>query len=130
MQTATLESVQAEFQHWRQHRPYPRSPIPSVLREKALSLRDQHSAPEICKALGITERMLLAWQGAAMPAVPLPPAPLEFVALPAGEEAPRGEAATLQLSFTQPGGGQWSLRGNPSTEQLQVFVSALRGAAR
>ena len=41
MQTATLESVQAEFQHWRRHRPYPRSPIPSVLREKA-PLRYRH----------------------------------------------------------------------------------------
>ena len=130
MQTTTLESVRAELQHWRQHRPYLRSPIPPTLREKALSLRDQHPAAEICKALGITERMLLAWQDAAMPAVPLSPAALEFVALPAGAEALRGEAATLQLSFTQPGGGEWCLRGNPSTEQLQVFVSALRGAAR
>lgn len=131
MQTPTLESVQAELQQWRQRRPYLRSPIPSVLRQKALSLRDRHPAPAICKALGITEHMLLAWQDTAMPAVPVSPAPLEFVALPAGEEeAPGHEAATLQLSLTQPGGEQWCLRGNPSPEQLRVLVSTLKGEAR
>lgn len=130
MQTTTLESVQAEFQQWRQQRPYLRSPIPSLLREKALSLRDRYPSSAICKTLRITERMLLTWQDAAMPAVPVSPAPLEFVVLPAGEEAPGHEAATLQLSFTQPGGEQWCLRGNPSAEQLRVLVSTLKGEAR
>jgi hypothetical protein len=130
MQTATLESVQAEFQHWRQHRPYLRSPIPSVLRAKALSLRDQYATPAICKALSITERMLIAWEDAATPAEPLSPAPLAFVALPTGEEAGCRDATTLALSCTQPGGIQWCLRGNPSPEQLRVLVSAIKGEAR
>ena len=132
MNTPTLESVQADFHHWREHRPHRRSPTPPALRHKALSLRDQHSVNAICVALGITRRMLLGWQNPA--SAPQrqrqTPEPVEFVVLPTEAEKPHGESQPLQLSLTQASGDHWCLSGDPSAEQLHAFVSALAGATQ
>ena len=82
MNPPTLESVQTDFHHWREYRPYRRSPTPPALREKALSLRDQHSVNAICIALGITRRMLLNWQSPPPAPQRQAPEPVEFVVLP------------------------------------------------
>ena len=130
MNIPTLESVQADFHHWREQRPSRRSPTPTALRSKALSLRDQHSVNAICIALGITRRMLLDWQR-QMPAERSSASePTEFVMLPAEAESPRGKSEHLQVSLTQASGDHWCLSGNPSAEQLQSFVSALSGGSR
>ena len=130
MNTPTLESVQADFHHWREQRPNRRSPTPAALRSKALSLRDQHSVNAICIALGITRRMLLNWQCQKPAYHTSASEPVEFVMLPAKAENPRAESQHLQLSLTQASGDHWCLSGNPSAEQLQAFVSVLAGGTR
>ncbi len=127
----TLESVQQDFQHWRQQRPYRRSPTPAALRDQALLLREQHSVAAICEALGITRCMLRRWRGQVTVPEPVPTAPVEFVVLPTEpESAGDRSGGGLQLTLTRAGGDQWSLRGEPSAEQLRAFVSALAGGAR
>ena len=129
MNTPTLESIQADFHHWREHRPHRRSPTPPELRDKALSLRDQHSTNAICRALGITRRMLLNWQNPPSALQHQTSAPVEFVRVPAEAEEPHSESHPLQLSLSQASGNHWCLKGDPSAEQLRAFVSALAGAA-
>lgn len=130
MNTPTLDAVQADFQRWRQHRPYLRSPAPTELRDKALLLRERHSTAAICKALGITRRMLQNWQGQTAGSEPERPEPIEFVVLPPAADATHQGTRDLQLSLTQASGDQWCLRGDPSVDQLHAFVAALAGGGR
>ena len=129
MNTLTLESVQNDFQHWRQHKPYLRSPTPAQLRDKALSLRDQYSVAAICKALGITRAMFQTWQGLATEAMCEAPTPVEFVVLPTQADDRCDLANALQLTVTRSSGEQWCLQGDPSAEQLRTIVAALTGGA-
>ena len=61
MNTPTLESVQNDFQQWRQHKPYLRSSTPADLRDKALSLRGQYSVPAICTIEHANADIAFAW---------------------------------------------------------------------
>ena len=127
MNTPTLESVQNDFQQWRQHKPYLRSSTPADLRDKALSLRGQYSVPAICKTLGITRSMLQTWLDAATEPPREAQAPIEFVVLPTPTDDRCDKAKELELTITRVGGDQWCLRGDPSAEQLHTFVTALTG---
>ena len=130
MNTPTLESVQNDFRQWRQHKPYLRSPAPTDLRSKALSLRSQHPVAAICKALEITRPMFQAWLGTATEPPDEAQAPVEFVVLPTTPTDDRcDQTKNLQLTVTRVSGDQWCLRGDPSTEQLHTFVTALTGGA-
>ena len=128
--TPTLESVQAAFQQWRQHKPYLRSRIPAELRDQALALLTQHSPGDICKALSITRGMFLAWQGHAAPPRNATSEPIEFVTLPSAPAIASHSSEPLTLALTQANGDHWSLQGDPSVEQLHAFVTALSGGAR
>ena len=102
MNTPTLESVQNDFQQWRQHKPYRCSSTPADLRHKALSLRHQHSVPAICKALGITRPMFQTWLDAATEPSREGLAPVEFVVLPTTlTDNPCDPANGLQLTVTR-----------------------------
>ena len=129
MNTPTLESVQNDFRQWRQHKPYLRSPTPTDLRSKALSLRSQHSVAAICKTLEITRPMLQAWRDAATAPSDEAQAPIEFVVLPKPTDDRCDKAKELELTITRVSGDQWCLRGDPSAEQLHALVTALTGGA-
>jgi len=57
----TLESVVSDFKQWRQNKSHPRSRIPEVLKQKAVTLLMDMSQGKITKALGISSAMLKSW---------------------------------------------------------------------
>ena len=128
--TPTLEAVRAEFEQWRQNKPYLRSPTPNELKSRALALLAHHSPGDICKALGITRSMLKTWQGPIRPDSAAAAEIIEFVALPIEPlPAPPRSGTPVSLALTLANGDHWCLRGDPSAEQLSAFVAALSGGA-
>ena len=57
----TLETVQAEFQHWRDNKANPKSRVPAQLKQSAVALCESYSSAIIVSALGINSTMLNRW---------------------------------------------------------------------
>jgi hypothetical protein len=128
--TVTLESVQADFQQWRQHKVSPKSRIPDELRQKALALLADHPSSQLQKALGVSHAMLKAWAGKTAQNGANLPQPIEFVTLPVEQNPASCPANALQLEVTHPNGDRWGLQGNLSPSLLSAFVRALSGGAQ
>jgi hypothetical protein len=118
----TLESVQADFQLWRQNKSSPRTRVPENLKRKAVALLGATSPGKITKALGISRAMLKAWQSPRAQNSDTTAA-MEFVSLPLAP--PSATRDSIQLDLTQRNGNHWCLQGNISASQLNAFVCAL-----
>ena len=120
----TLESVQADFQQWRQNKPSQQSQIPENLRQDAVALLADMTSGRLTKALNISYAQLRAWSGSSVQRNCKKATP-EFVALhpePSQDTSDRNE---LSLEFTQPDGNLWRLKGKISTSQLTTFIHTL-----
>ena len=126
----TLESVQAEFQQWRQNKVSPQDRIPDELRQKTLALLADHPSSYIQKALSVSHAMLKAWAGKTAEVRTKIPQSIEFVTLPMEQKPANGIADALNLEVTQPNGDHWNLQGTMSPALLNAFVSALSGGAQ
>ena len=120
----TLESVQADFQLWRQNKSSPRNRIPENLKQKAVALLNETAPGKITRTLGISRAMLTSWVD---PKAPLSDAmtAIEFVALPLEPQVGACNDDHLTLDFTQPNGNHWRLQGKVSSSQLNAFVRAV-----
>jgi hypothetical protein len=120
----TLESVQADFQLWRQNKSSPRTRVPENLKRKAVALLGATSPGKITKALGISRAMLTAWQSPRAQNSDTTAA-MEFVSLPLAPPSATSNGDSIQLDLTQLNGNHWCLQGNISASQLNAFVCAL-----
>jgi len=121
----TLESVQADFQQWRQNKPSQQSQIPENLRQDAVALLTDLSSGRITKALSISYAQLRAWSGSNFQCSVKKTAP-EFVTLHPEPSQDISDSNELSLEFTQPDGNLWRLQGKVSTSQLTTFIRTLR----
>lgn len=130
----TLESVQAEFQQWRQQKRTRGSRVPDELRRKALALRGQVKTSQLVSALGLSGSTLKQWSGEKNNETPPANPPAEFVALPidlpttaipaiASQKTPSTQQ--LQLSCESGNGLRWCLQGDIHHEQLSAFIHAV-----
>jgi len=120
----TLESVQAEFQQWRQNKPSQQSQIPENLRQDALALLADMSPGRITKALSISSAQLKAWSGSHLQSSHKKTT-LDFVTLHPEPAPDTSDGDELCLEFTQPDGNHWRLQGKVSTSQLTTFIRTL-----
>ncbi len=118
----TLESVQSDFQKWRDTKSSSRSRIPDDLKTKAASLLTDIKPGKITKALGISSVMLNTWAGVTTKNTGTP-REVEFITLPLDANTTPSE--DLTLSITQPNGNQWRLQGNVSEPQLALFIQTI-----
>lgn len=117
----TLESVQADFQRWRQNKTSPRSRVPENMKRSAVSLLADLPSGKITKTLGISHTMLKTWAGQKVKNSDTTTA-IEFVSLPVDPHPITQGDENLVLDFTQPNGNHWCLQGQVSASQLDTFI--------
>lgn len=120
----TLESVQADFQLWRQNKSSPRIRIPENLKKKAVALLTETSPGQITKTLGISRAMLKTWEAQRAQNSDTMDA-IEFVALKLEPPPATDNGDNLKLDLTQTNGNHWCLQGKVSPSQLSAFVHAV-----
>jgi len=118
-----LESLQSDFQHWRQNKTGLRTRIPEPLRERAVNLLSKTSISKITKAAGISSAMLKSWAGKTTQKQVVP-ASVEFTTLQV-DLPPASDNEDITLNFTPASGGQWSLQGCANSAQLSAFINAV-----
>jgi transposase-like protein len=122
----TLESVQADFQQWRQTKLGPRSRIPESLKQKAVALLTEVSPSKISTAINVSNAMLKAW-AAQNQQDGNPASGVKFVALSPDTQPATSEGDGFKLDATMPNGNHWSLQGQVSVSLLETFISAVSG---
>jgi hypothetical protein len=120
----TLESVQTDFQQWRQNKPPQQSQIPENLRQDAVELLTDMTPGRITKALNISYAQLRAWSGSNVQRSCKKASP-DFVALHPEPSPETCDSNELSLEFTQPDGHHWRLQGKVTTSQLTTFIRTL-----
>jgi hypothetical protein len=125
----SLETVKAEFDHWRQHKKCSQSRIPKTLKQKALTLLAHYSRDEVVKTLKVPEHRLLSWEAPDSTAgkeEPTLASTTDFVplSLPRGQPSVNG-ACPVTIRGTHAHGAPWSLQGGFTPAQLNAIVSAL-----
>lgn len=120
----TLQSVRADFQHWRANKSTLGPRIPDDLRRDAVALLGELSASTITTAIGVSCSMLKAWRNEQPQPTDIP---IEFIALPSPAPATEPPIDALTLSVTQPNGAKWQLQGCMNPEQLGAIIHAVGG---
>lgn len=125
----TLETVKAEFDHWRQQKKHTQSRIPKALKQKAQALLAHYSRDEITKTLKVPEHRLVSWGGSDSSEIKEKStlaATVDFVplSLPPVQSDVNG-ACTLTLNAPHTHGASWSLQGDFTPAQLNALVTAL-----
>lgn len=125
----TLETVKAEFVHWRQQKTHTQSRIPKALKQKAQALLAHYSRDEITKTLKVPEHRLISWRGsdsAEIEEESTLTANMDFVPLSVPPVQPDvNGACTLTLKAPHTHGASWSLQGEFTPAQLNALVTAL-----
>jgi hypothetical protein len=129
----TLETLQADFRHWREHKPSPRSQVPKDLRNKVLAIKHSVKISQLTQALGVNSSMIKSWatkENALLNSADQPP---KFISLPADSTARTHQEGTLpaathtnqaQLSFEVSNGRRWCLQGDLNPQQITAFINA------
>lgn len=116
-----LESLQSDFQHWRQNKTGLRTRVPEHLRKRAVNLLSETAISKITKAAGISSAMLKSWADKQKQSMP---APVEFTTLQVDLPS-ASDNEDITLNFTPASGGQWSLQGCANGAQLSAFINAV-----
>jgi hypothetical protein len=115
-----LHALAAAFSAWRAERPHRSTPVPELLRRKAVALLELCPRSHIIKALGINSAMLKAWQHSGR-------SPAAFVALNLPPEPASGQSEPEALTLRNRAGQQVTLQGEFSAAQLALLARALTG---
>ena len=116
-----IESLQSDFQHWRQNKTGLRTRVPEHLRKRAVNLLSETAISKITKAASISSAMLKSWADKQKPSMP---APAEFTTLQV-DLPPTPDNEDITLSFTPASGGQWCLQGCVNSAQISTFINAV-----
>jgi len=117
-----LDQLAGQFEHWRQTRPSPRSRIPQVLWDHAVSLTQVLSPSRVAKQLrlGVTDLKKQIAAHHASPAAPPPTTP-GFVEVPPAPGWPQATPAT-QIELHRADGARLCIHSPDSTLPLVALV--------
>jgi hypothetical protein len=117
-----LDQLAAQFEHWRQSRPSPRSRIPKELWDQAVSLTQALSPSRLAKQLrlgwtDLKKQIAAHHESTAAP----PPTTLGFVAVPPAPSWPQATPAT-QIELYRTDGARLYIHYPASTPPLVALV--------
>ncbi len=129
----TLDTVQAEFEHWRQQKTSPQSRVPEDLKRKAVELCADYSSNKIIRALKIPPKRFSQWCSVSdnscvkVPETTFLSVPSAALAASQGQQQlkPLAPSSAIQVTGSHTNGLQWCLQGEFTPEQLHAVVSAL-----